>query len=150
MDYIKYIRSMVGHEKIILVAGGCIIEDNGKILLQHRSDNGHWGLPGGCLEMGESPRECAIREVKEETGLDVELASLVGVYDNFEMEWPNKDKAHIVSFVFTAKAISGELRIDEESLELKYFSESEMPYIAGVDTRNAIKDYFAGKRNIIE
>lgn len=53
-DYVKYIRSMVGHNKIIMNASGAIIEKDGLILLQRRSDNGKWGLPGGIMEMDET------------------------------------------------------------------------------------------------
>ena len=56
-DYVKYIRSMVGHNKIIMNASGAIIEKDGLILLQRRSDNGKWGLPGGIMEMDETYQE---------------------------------------------------------------------------------------------
>jgi 8-oxo-dGTP pyrophosphatase MutT (NUDIX family) len=73
-DYIGWIRSKVGHEKIILVfAGGCIFNDKGEVLLQRRGDSNKWGFPGGAIEIGETPHEAAIREAKEETGLDVEV-----------------------------------------------------------------------------
>ena len=71
-DYIRWIRSKVGHEKIILTfAGGCIFNDQGKVLLQRRGDSNKWGFPGGAIEPGETPEMTAIREAKEETGLDV-------------------------------------------------------------------------------
>ena len=55
---------------------------SGKILLMRRSDNGHWGLPGGFVETGESVADAARREVAEETGWSVELGSLIGVYSD--------------------------------------------------------------------
>ena len=55
-DYIRWIRSKVGHEKIILAfAGGCIFNDQGKVLLQRRGDSHKWGFPGGAIEPGEAP-----------------------------------------------------------------------------------------------
>ena len=54
MDYIQSIRPKLGHQKIILNCAGAVVERNGKILLQRRSDNGAWGLPGGILELDET------------------------------------------------------------------------------------------------
>ena len=85
-DYISWLRSKVGHEKVILVfAGGCLFNDEGKVLLQKRGDSGKWGFPGGAIELGETPEETAVRELKEETGLDVKdiqyLFSSPNVYE---------------------------------------------------------------------
>ena len=55
---------------------------DGRILLQRRSDNGLWGLPGGSVEIGESVRDAIVREVREETGLTVEVLRLIGVYSD--------------------------------------------------------------------
>lgn len=61
-NYIQWIRSKVGHEKIILIfAGGCIFNDKGEILLQRRG-RGKWGFPGGAIELGETPQMAAIRK----------------------------------------------------------------------------------------
>lgn len=77
-NYIKWLRSKVGHDKVILVfAGGCIFNDKGEVLLQKRADSNKWGFPGGVIELGETPQMAAIREVKEETGLDVEDGGLL-------------------------------------------------------------------------
>lgn len=68
--YIMDLREVVGARPLILAGAGVIIVDNeGRILLQHRSDNGDWGIPGGSMELGESFEEAARREVLEETGL---------------------------------------------------------------------------------
>ncbi|CAI7663214.1 unnamed protein product [Penicillium discolor] len=65
----------------IVVTGGAIIrDDHGRILLQRRSDYGDWGLPGGGMEPGERIEETMIREVKEETGLDVISYELASIY----------------------------------------------------------------------
>ena len=148
-DYVKYIRSMVGHNKIIMNASGAIIEKDGLILLQKRSDNGKWGLPGGIMEMDETYRDGAIREVKEETGLDIELDYLVGIYHNKNIKWPSGDKAHVICAVFKAHIISGDIEKDHESLELKFFAKDNLPEIASIDHKNAIKDFFNGIKNNI-
>lgn len=128
-NYIQWIRSKVGHEKIILVfAGGCIRNEKGEILLQRRTDSAKWGFPGGAIELGETPQMAAVREVKEETGLDVEVGELIGVYTECDMKYPNGDEAQSICMAYELKVVSGELCRDEsETLELKYFSIEDMP-----------------------
>ncbi len=128
-NYIKWLRSKVGHEKIILVfAGGCIFNEVGEILLQRRGDSNKWGFPGGAVELGETPEMAAIREAKEETGLDVKVSDLIGIYTDTEMMYPNGDLAHSICITYVLERIGGELRIDNvETLELKYFSLDNTP-----------------------
>ncbi len=128
-DYIRWLRSKVGHEKVILVfAGGCIFNDKGEVLLQRRDDFGKWGFPGGAVELGETPEMAAIREVKEETGLEVEIRRLVGIYTDGDMEYPNGDKAQSICIVYEVQVTGGELICDGgETLELKWFSLDETP-----------------------
>lgn len=150
MDYVRYIRQMVGHNKIVMNAAGAIIVKDGKILLQRRSDNGKWGLIGGIMEIGETYRECALREIAEETGLEVRLGELVGIYHSPDHVFPNGDEAHVICAIYTAEILSGEPRIDEESLELRFFEPNEIPEIASDDHRQALGDYFAGLRNQVK
>ena len=147
MDYIKEIRPLLGHRKIILTAAGAIITRGDQILLQRRSDNGNWSLVGGLMELDETFEETAIREAREETGLDVKLDYLVGVYHNRHAQWPNGDKAHVVCAVYKANILSGEPRIDEESLELRFFKREELPILPSEDYREALRDYFQGVKN---
>lgn len=128
-NYIKWIRSKVEHEKIILnFAGGCIFNDKGEVLLQRRGDFNKWGFPGGPIELGETPQIAAIREAKEETGLDVKVKNLVGIYTDCNMEYPNGDKAQSILITFELEVIGGEVYCDkDETLELKYFSLDNMP-----------------------
>lgn len=67
-DYIRKMRALVGHELIVVVGTSAVIcNERGEVLLQHRSDNGLWGIPGGVLDPGEDPAVGIIREVREET-----------------------------------------------------------------------------------
>ena len=67
----------------IVPAVSVVVPDNqGRILLIRRTDNKYWSIPGGGMEPGESVREAAVREVREETGMDCEITGLVGVYSN--------------------------------------------------------------------
>ena len=128
-DYIKWIRGKVGHEKIIIVyAGGCIFNENGEVLLQKRADCNKWGFPGGAIELGETPEMAAIREVKEETGLDVDINKLIGIYTDSDVVCVNGDKVHSICIGYEMSIVGGELISDEnETLELKYFSLDNMP-----------------------
>ena len=128
-NYIKWIRSKVGHEKIILIfAGGCILNEKGEVLLQRRGDSNKWGLPGGAIELGETPHMAAIREVKEETGFDVEVNNLIGIYTDCNLEYPNGDKAQSICIAFELNVVGGQMYCDkEETLELKYFPFDKIP-----------------------
>lgn len=103
----------------------------GKILLMKRSDNGHWGLPGGYMEPGESVKQAARREVLEETGYQVELGRLVGVYSDPKshvVEYPDHNRVQIVNLCFEALAgEAGEPTTPEEVLELGFFETEALP-----------------------
>ena len=146
MDYIHELRKEIGHRKIILNCAGALIIRDGKILFQRRADNGKWGLVGGLLEMNETYEEAALREVLEETGLEVRLDSFLGIFHNHHMVWRNGDAAHVISAMYTAEIVSGEPRIDEESYELRFFGRDEIPELFAEDHMAALDAYFAGVR----
>ena len=128
-NYIGWLRSKVGHEKIILVfAGGCIFDQDGNVLLQRRGDSNKWGFPGGAIEIGETPEMAAIREVKEETGLDVRVSGLIGIYTDCHMAYPNGDQAHSILIAYGLETTGGQLTCDDqETVDLKYFALDDMP-----------------------
>jgi len=101
------------------------------VLLQRRDDNGKWGLPGGGVEPGESVRAAIIREVREETGLEVEPLRLVGVYSDPVhhqiVTYPDGNVIHYVSSVFECAIRGGELACGVESLELGFFPPGALP-----------------------
>lgn len=142
--YIQKVRRYLGNQKIILNCAGGIVLKNDKILLQRRSDNNEWGLVGGLLELDESYLDAAIREIKEETGLTVKAKSFLGIFHNHNMMWGNGDKAHTIGAYYVFEIVDGELRIDEESYELKFFSLSELPHLFAEDHRAAVKAYMEG------
>lgn len=91
----------------IIVTGGAIIRDQqGRILMQRRSDYGNWGLPGGGMEPGESIEQTMIREVLEETGLEVMQYELYGVYSGPRMQYryPDGNEVVFVMFIFNVQA----------------------------------------------
>lgn len=146
MDYIHSLRKEIGSRKILLNCAGAVIERDGKILLQKRSDNGLWGLVGGLLELNETYTEAMVREVREETGLIVEPDAFLGIFHNHDMVWSNGDAAHTLGAFFTVRATGGTLRTDEESLELRYFSPDTLPDLFAPDHREAVKAFLSGVR----
>ena len=149
-NYIKKVRKKVGHDELILNCAGCIIFDKrGRLLLQKRSDCDKWGFLGGMVEYGESVEETAVREVKEESGLDVKIASLYGVYSKYFAEYTNGDKVQPIVHLFKAEIIGGEL-IDrnDETLELKFFDLKDVPPLFCTQHQDALNDIIAGREYV--
>jgi ADP-ribose pyrophosphatase YjhB (NUDIX family) len=99
-----------------------------KVLLTRRLDNGLWCLPGGHMEAGESLEECCVREVLEETGLQVRVKRLTGVYSNPDqlVIYPDGNQAHFVVMNFEVEVMQGELGLSNETSEAGYFSPAEI------------------------
>ena len=146
MDYIHELRKQIGPRKIILNCAGALIIRENRLLLQRRTDHGRWGLIGGLVEMNETYTQAALREIREETGLEVKLDSFLGIFHNHNMVWSNGDTAHVICAMFTASILSGEPRIDEESLELRFFGRDELPDLFAEDHIAALNAYFSGIR----
>ena len=146
MDYIQSLRREIGSRKIILNCAGVVIVRDGKILLQRRSDNGLWGLVGGLLELNETYAQAAVREAREETGCDVALTAFLGIYHNHDMVWSNGDRAPTIGAYYAAEIVRGTPRIDAESLELRFFEQSEIPPLFAEDHEAALAAFFGGVR----
>jgi ADP-ribose pyrophosphatase YjhB (NUDIX family) len=101
------------------------------LLLMRRSDNGHWGLPGGYVERGESVTEAAKREVLEETGVLIDVGRLVGVYSDPARQviaYPDGNRIQAVNLCFEGKAVgAGKPTTPEETLDLGYFPAGDLP-----------------------
>ena len=99
-----------------------ISDEQDRILLIKRRDNDLWALPGGGMDLGESIVETAVREVKEETGLDVEVTGLIGVYTNprHVMAYTDGEVRQQFSLCFTTRLIGGQLQVDSESTDIAW------------------------------
>ncbi|WP_080043553.1 NUDIX hydrolase [[Actinomadura] parvosata] len=97
---------------------GVVVDDQGRALLIQRRDNGHWEAPGGILELDEDIISGVRREVREETGLDVEPEQLTGVYKNM--------KRGIVALVFRCRPFSGSLTETSESQDFRWVTAEEV------------------------
>jgi 8-oxo-dGTP diphosphatase len=99
-----------------------ITDDQGRALLIQRRDNGRWEPPGGVLELDETIEDGLRREVREETGLDIEPGPLTGVYKNMVRE--------VVALVFRCKVIGGQLNTNDEAAAFRWAFEHEIPQLA--------------------
>jgi ADP-ribose pyrophosphatase YjhB (NUDIX family) len=106
-------------------------ENVNEILLMKRSDNGHWGLPGGYLELGESVTTAARREVREETGYEFEVGRLVGIYSDPRtqvIEYADRIRVQTVNVCFEGIAgARGEPTTPDEVLEVGFFAADALP-----------------------
>ena len=96
-----------------------IFDAEDRVLLCHRRDHDVWNLPGGGLESGETPWDAVKREVREETGLDVKISKLTGVYSK-------QDKDELV-FSFICTVIGGEITLNLEADRIEYFGIDKLP-----------------------
>ena len=148
--YIAYLRERVGQITLLTPAAAAIIRDErGRVLLIRRGDGRGWSLPGGIMEPGERIADCAAREAREETGLEVEPVRLIGIYSDpafMHITFPNGDQAHLVSATFECRAVGGSLRADgEESLEVAYFAPDALPEDLVCDHAIRIQDALSGR-----
>ncbi|GAB3655707.1 NUDIX hydrolase [Glycomyces tarimensis] len=108
-----------------------IENDDGQVLLIRRSDNGDWALPGGGHDLGETIEETAVREAKEETGLDIEITGLIGIYTNPNhlIEYSDGEVRQQFALSFRASVIDGEIATSSESTAVQWFGQDELPQL---------------------
>jgi len=107
-----------------------IFDPQGRILLQRRSDNGNWALPGGTMETGETADECVVREVQEETGYEVKVLRVVGVYSDPKhttITYPDGNTVAYVSILFECVVVGGAPALSDESTAVDWFPPDALP-----------------------
>ena len=131
MGYIMNLREKVGHDPLIGVGATTLVFNNkNELLLNLRSDTNNWGIPGGSKELNETLEECAVRELKEETNIDVNDLELITVLSGKEyyFKYPNKDELDCVIALYKVLNYEGELNVnDGESKKLEFFSLDNLP-----------------------
>lgn len=131
--FTRLCMGVLRHKFVLLQDGAAaiIVNKEGQILLQSRADRDKWGVPGGCQELGERFEDTVIREVKEETNLDVTESNLelIGIVsgNSRRNEYPNGDVVINNTALYCVRNYSGELKWDSESKEMRFFDLDNLP-----------------------
>jgi 8-oxo-dGTP pyrophosphatase MutT (NUDIX family) len=128
-DFVTRLRSGVGHDLLWLPGVSAVVtDDDGRLLLGRRADNGRWAVVSGILDPGEEPAPAALREVLEETGIVAEVIALTAVSTSEPVTYPNGDRAQYLDLCFWCRRIGGEAHVaDDESLEVGWFAPDALP-----------------------
>ncbi|WP_406155469.1 NUDIX domain-containing protein [Streptomyces sp. NBC_00882] len=128
-DFIRTLRRSIGHDLLWLPGvSAVVLDDDGRVLLNRRSDTGKWSLIGGIPEPGEQPAACAVREVEEETGVHCVVERVIVVQALKPVTYDNGDICQYMDISFRCRAVGGEARVnDDESLEVGWFAVDALP-----------------------
>ena len=128
MTQVFYGQGISKQGKIRLGCTAAVFDNDGRILLTKRSDNGQWCLPGGAVDPGETVAEACEREVLEETGLQVRVKRLVGIYSHSDqlVVYPDGNKVQVVALHFEVEVTGGTAGLSDEVSDFGYFARGEM------------------------
>jgi ADP-ribose pyrophosphatase YjhB (NUDIX family) len=139
--------------RIRVGVGVFVLDDQGRILLEKRSDCGLWGLAGGRIEPGESAAEAAIREVREETGFSVQITRLIGVYsepsERIVTYLDNGDVVQLVDIILEGRIAGGHMACSFESEEIRFFEAKALPPEIAPPAVSPIRDYLQGLTGVL-
>lgn len=127
-EFILQLREKVGHTELWLPGVTAIVLRDDEVLLVKRSDNGEWTPITGIVDPREHPHVAAIREAKEETGVDIDVEKLLWVQAVGPVEYPNGDVSSYVDTAFVCRYVAGQAHpADEESSEVSWFHVEHLP-----------------------
>jgi 8-oxo-dGTP pyrophosphatase MutT (NUDIX family) len=127
--YVRSLREKVGTGLLFLPGvTAVVLDEQDRVLLGERSDDGRWALIAGVMEPGEQPAEAVVREVFEETAVHVVAERVTSVLTEAPMTYPNGDECQFVDIVFRCRVVGGEARVnDDESLAVGWFALDALP-----------------------
>jgi 8-oxo-dGTP pyrophosphatase MutT (NUDIX family) len=137
---------------LVAAASAVVSDEYGRILLQKRTDNALWALPGGGMELGESLSDAVIREVREETGLTIEPLYVIGVYTDpgHVFAYDNGEVRQEYSVCIACTPAGGSLAVSDESTDVGWFTSDEIDALAMHERiRVRITDFLAGARGAV-
>ncbi|MFJ4688731.1 NUDIX hydrolase [Streptomyces sp. NPDC088789] len=128
-DFITTLRESAGHQLLWLPGVTAVVfDDEGRVLLNRRSDTRRWSLIGGIPDPGEQPAACAVREVEEETAIRCVPERVVLVQALSPVTYENSDVCQYMDITFRCRALGGEARVnDDESLDVGWFAVDALP-----------------------
>jgi 8-oxo-dGTP pyrophosphatase MutT (NUDIX family) len=128
-SYLSQVRKLIDKQELIITAARAVIRDQeGRILFIRRRDNGLWAMPAGSQELGESILDCLKREVKEESGLDVILATPMAIYSQVSIVTASGDPYQLFLVQFLVDEWSGELVTEtDETVDARFLDLDELP-----------------------
>ncbi|WP_033824764.1 NUDIX hydrolase [Kitasatospora sp. MBT63] len=132
---------------LVPAASVVVVGDDGRVLLQRRTDNGMWALPGGKMELGESLAGCGIRETLEETGIRIEITGIVGTCTNpgHVFAYDDGEVRQEFSICLLGRPVGGTIAVSDESTEVAWFTPEETDGLPMVDSiRKRLTDWRAG------
>lgn len=134
--------------RLVPAASAVVLDNDGRVLLHRRTDSDLWSLPGGGVELGESVAQAVVREVQEETGLDVEIDQLIGIYSDprYVIAYDDGEVRQQFSVCFACHITGGTLSVSAESVEVRFAHLAELDNLAiGPGTRVRLRHFRAGR-----
>lgn len=116
----------------LVVAVAVVVRDAfGRLLMIERTDNGLWAIPGGAQDIGETTRQAAVREVREETGIEVDVTGVVGIYSDprHVIAYDDGEVRQEFSIVFSAAPVGGQLRTSLESRQVHWVEPNQVEHL---------------------
>lgn len=120
----------------LVVAVVVVAVDDGNVLMIQRTDNGRWALPGGGQELGESVREAAIRETREETGIDIDVTGVVGIYSDprHVIAYDDGEVRQEFALCLSATPTGGTPTTSDESRQVRWIPTDELDQLDVADS----------------
>lgn len=129
-EYLRNLRAKIGHDLVLMPSASVLpLDQQGRVLLCHQTEFGAWGTIGGAIDPGETPQQAAIREAREEAGIEVKLTGIAAALGGpgYTITYPNGDQCAYISTMFWARVIGGEPTADQDEVdELRWFSREEL------------------------
>ena len=127
-DFVVELRKKIGHDELWMPGVTAVIRREGEVLLVRRSDNGQWAPVTGIVDPGEEPAACAVREAREEAGVEIRVDRLASTSVMKDVVHANGDRAAYLDLAFAGTWLSGEaLPGDDECVEVGWFLPSRFP-----------------------
>jgi ADP-ribose pyrophosphatase YjhB (NUDIX family) len=129
---------------LMVGSSAVVVDGEGRVLLQRRSDSGNWALPGGAMDIGETFAESVVREVKEETGFEVRIERIVGIYSDpgHVFAYDDGEVRQEFNICLAATIVGGELSVSSESTDVRFVALNELPSLTMHESiRKRIEDY---------